>query len=549
MQLTVAILALRVYVYIFQMFKSTQPFFTVVVNPFLFFCVIVCLGCNNDIHRNNSHSDISFSDIRKGKELAIQYCQSCHLLPDPSLLDSKTWEKGVLPVMGPRLGIFHFRQQPYRVNRYDMDLDKNFYPRKPLLKDEEWKNVVDYYTATSPDTIINRYSSAESIKTGFDLFTVKSSNIRYDAPATTLVKINAGVASPFFVVSDATKQTLYRYNKSLEIVDSFRNNGPVVDVEFHDKQWLTCDVGVLNPNNGKFGTGRSVGINSYGKFKKPDTALFDKLARPVQISSADFNGDGKTDYLVCEFGYQMGELTWMQNLGDQKFEKHVLRSLPGALKAYIEDYNHDGLPDFWVLFAQGDEGVILYTNKGNGQFEQKQVLRFPPVYGSSYLEFDDFNKDGYPDILYTCGDNADYSTIFKPYHGVYIFLNDGKNNFQQKFFFHINGCYKALARDFDNDGDLDIATISFFADYRNRPEEGFLYLNNTGGFRFTPYSLPETQQGRWLTMDAGDVNGDGKTDLILGNFSIGPAMIKSTHDWKLAPPFLVLENTGKKPRK
>jgi hypothetical protein len=50
-------------------------------------------------------------------------------------------------------------------------------------------------------------------------------------------------------------------------------------------------------------------------------------------------------------------------------------------------------------------------------------------------------------------------------------------------------------------------------------------------------------------MDAGDVNGDGKTDLILGNFSIGPAMIKSTHDWKLAAPFLVLENTGKKPRK
>jgi tetratricopeptide (TPR) repeat protein len=49
---------------------------------------------------------------------------------------------------------------------------------------------------------------------------------------------------------------------------------------------------------------------------------------------------------------------------------------------------------------------------------------------------DDFNNDGYKDILYTCGDNADYSSnVLKSYHGVYIFLNDGHNNFSQKYFF------------------------------------------------------------------------------------------------------------------
>jgi hypothetical protein len=160
---------------------------------------------------------------------------------------------------------------------------------------------------------------------------------------------------------------------------------------------------------------------------------------------------------------------------------------PGAIKAYVNDYNHDGLPDIIALFAQGDESVFLFTNKGDATFDAKQVLRFPPSYGSSYFELDDFNKDGYPDIVYTCGDNADYSPVLKPYHGVYIFLNDGKNNFTQSFFYPLNGCYKAIAKDFDNDGDLDLATISFFADYKNHPEEGFVYLKNNGNLNF--YSI------------------------------------------------------------
>jgi hypothetical protein len=233
----------------------------------------------------------------------------------------------------------------------------------------------------------------------------------------------------------------------------------------------------------------------------------------------------------------------MENLGNDKFKKHILREAPGAIKAYINDYNHDGRPDLWVLFAQGDEGIYLFTNKGNGNFETKAILRFPSVYGSSYFEFNDFNQDGYLDIVYTCGDNADYSPVLKPYHGVYVFLNDKANGFHQRYFFPIDGCYKAMARDYDNDGDLDIATISFFPDPRH-PEENFVYLENEGNFNFRAYSFPEAKLGRWLTMDAGDIDGDGKIDLVLGNFSIGARSI-SNSEQKQVPPFLVLRNTHK----
>jgi hypothetical protein len=39
---------------------------------------------------------------------------------------------------------------------------------------------------------------------------------------------------------------------------------------------------------------------------------------------------------------------------------------------------------------------------------------------------------------------------------------------------------------------------------------------------FKPSSLPGYDLGRWLTMDAGDADGDGDQDLVFGNLSMGP---------------------------
>ena len=88
--------------------------------------------------------------------------------------------------------------------------------------------------------------------------------------------------------------------------------------------------------------------------------------------------------------------------------KHLI-PLPGAVKAYMDDFNKDGLPDIIVLMAQAQEGIFLFLNKGNGNFEKKELLRFPPIYGSSYFEMDDVNGDGLKDIIYTCGDNLDFT--------------------------------------------------------------------------------------------------------------------------------------------
>jgi hypothetical protein len=108
------------------------------------------------------------------------------------------------------------------------------------------------------------------------------------------------------------------------------------------------------------------------------------------------------------------------------------------------------------------------------------------------------------------------------------------------------GCFKAVARDFDGDGRLDIAAISFFADYAAHPEESFLYFHGTGDFQFQAYKVPGTSGGRWLTMDTGDVDGDGREDIVLGNFSLAPPTVESAPLWKNGPPFILLKNNMKR---
>ena len=495
-------------------------------------------------YRNKAHADIPTSSIRAGEALAATYCQSCHLLPDPSLLDARSWEKGVMPNMGPRLGIFNHGFEQYPSNRHDPNVSKSFYPSQPLMKPSDWQHIIDYYIATSPDSLPAQVRS-RPIKMGLPFFQPQLSSYHYDTPTTCLVRIDTAASRRGLLVYDIRHSSLYRYNPALQPVDSLRMKGAVVDIDWQEQGFTACNIGVLNPTNARYGKGQTVHYGADGKMQLDTGALFEQLARPVQITAADLNKDGRTDYLVCEFGNLTGALSWMEGLPDGKYERHILKAVPGAIKAYVQDYNHDGLPDIWALFAQGDEEIVLFTNQGNGHFQEQPVLRFQPMYGSTYFELADFNKDGNPDIVYTCGDNGDFTPVLKPYHGVYIYMNDGQNHFTQQYFFPLDGCYKAIARDFDGDGKLDIAAMSFFADYDHQPEEGFVYLENLGGMEFQPYSLPEAEHGKWLTMDAADLDGDGKTDIVLGNFSFFTGVTKRGVNFKKEPPFLVLKNTGK----
>jgi hypothetical protein len=503
--------------------------------------LLVFVGACNDqeFSRNTSHLNISVENLRKGKELAANYCQSCHLLPDPALLDTKTWEKGVLPVMGPMLGVFQHQGRNYPSMKSDANLDSNFYPKSRLVSVEEWQYILDYYVATSPEYLIGKDSK---VITGIDLPGFRRHEVDMKIPSPTSAFVEIVDSTNRLWLSDLFQKKIFSFDKDLELVDSFTINASVVDIGYSKEALFLTDIGEINPDNREIGSLRYLHVEHSRIGENNDSIILNNLARPVQVLSGDFNNDQQTDYLVCEYGFLRGSLSIYFGNGRNSFTKKIIKNSPGAGKVYIDDFNNDGLPDIWAMFAQADEGISLFLNNGNKVFKEERLLRFPSVYGSTFFELVDFNNDKYLDIVYTCGDNADYSSILKPYHGIYIFLNNGRNKFTQKYFYPMDGCFKALARDYDSDGDLDIASISFFADYSKVPDQSFVYLQNQGDFQFKAHSFDDSKRGRWISMDAGDLNGDKKIDIVLGNFSYGPVMMSPSFNWKEGASLILLEN-------
>ena len=79
-----------------------------------------------------------------------------------------------------------------------------------------------------------------------------------------------------------------------------------------------------------------------------------------------------------------------------------------------------------------------------------------------------------------------------------------------------------MAADFDEDGDLDIASNAFFPEYSKGLQESFVYLEtkNTETFEFASQVVPSARPIRSLCLEKADFDGDGDLDLILGLFGI-----------------------------
>lgn len=506
------------------MSKKIQLFFI----PLL--CILLVTGCGG------GQEDVSTGQGPDPDEGFVRAtCSGCHEFVPAEMLNKETWATTLLPAMAVRMGVFTYHGQNL-LETNKVPGTEELLPKKPLITEKEMERVFAYYERNAPAIAAPQMRSilpeAET-----PVFRMKYPDMQPMKMAlTTFVKIQPGEKALYAGVS-GMQNVWARFDQQLRNTNLQSTPSAPSWIDHSGTNMLVTSMGPIYPTNASEGV-----IEEYS-LKGPLRKLAGNQPRPVQSQWADLNGDGNRDILVNGFGHMTGKLYWLD--GGNPGKEHVIRPEPGAIHSKVTDWDKDGRQDILTLFTQGKEGVYLFRNAGGGKFEEKLLIGFSPVFGSSSFELADMNKDGRMDIVYTCGDNADFSVILKGYHGVYIFLQDEKGAFAQKWFYPVHGSYKSLARDFDGDGDLDMIAISFFADYITQPTEALLYFENKGDLNFVPFKVNGFGAGRWLTMDAGDLDGDGDEDVVLGNFSNGPNSFMPeglAELWQSAPPFIFLEN-------
>jgi hypothetical protein len=393
------------------------------------------------------------------------------------------------------------------------------HPETPTVSREEWQAMNAYYGShapAEPPRPPKRPVARPSLEALFEIEYWHWS----EAPAfVTLLYI------------DARRQRLLigdGQDKSLRAVDSAGQtlwrlsvpSGPV-SLTWSGPSMLVTLIGRVFPSDEP--VGQLWAVTESGGEQRVDR-LLRGLRRPVHASVADLDLDGREDFVVSAFGNRLGSLSLFQRLPDGAWRESLLENGPGTIRAEPVDWDEDGRLDLLVLRAQGREALEVHLNEGNGSFLKLPLVIQPPTFGFSGMELADMNGDGSDEVLLVNGDSGDYPSPPRAFHGLRIYSKTEGGGLAERMFHPLFGAYGVKARDFDGDGTRDVALISFFPDFSKRPVEAFELLRGTGPWQFEALSLPEADElrGRWLLMDAGDIDGDGDEDIVLGSFFRGP---------------------------
>jgi len=235
--------------------------------------------------------------------------------------------------------------------------------------------------------------------------------------------------------------------------------------------------------------------NGDGTFQA--AANYSVASQPMSIAVGDFNGDGKLDLAVVN--NLSDSVSVLLGKGDGTFQP-AMTSGAGSTPTSVAvgDFNGDGKLDLVVVNSLG---VSMLLGKGDGTFQAAVNCGV----GSS-VAVGDFNGDGKLDLV--VGD------FIATNPDIGLLLGNGDGTFQTPLHNVIGISPSSIAvGDFDGDGKLDVA-LAGRGCKTGCPILQVLFGNGDGTFQpVRSLFNPTRNQANFVIL--GDINGDGKLDMIV----------------------------------
>ena len=251
------------------------------------------------------------------------------------------------------------------------------------------------------------------------------------------------------------------------------------------------------------------------------TANYSYSATNWSFATGDFNGDGKTDYLMVNKAYNNECHVYLSNgSGFPSTPVITAGNVTGNKYStwlfFTGDFNCDGRTD--IMYINPVDGQrAVHLNGGSGTFNSAIT---GSATGSSYATArfvtGDFNDDG----------KTDYMAVHANGAATEVFLSNGSGGFTKVtssggYYANIQAL-KFETGDFNGDGKTDYMWVNA------QNNTTYTYLATGNG----QFASPETSSaggnyaGLW-DLYTGDFNGDGKTDILWGKAGSNPVVYLS----------------------
>jgi len=256
-------------------------------------------------------------------------------------------------------------------------------------------------------------------------------------------------------------------------------------------------------------------------------------AEGPRLTVADVNHDGLEDFYVCGAKNQPGALFLQTKNGGFKQSPQPAfnaDSLSEDVDAVFADVNSDGSPDLYVASGgnEAPNGATeladrLYMNDGKGNFTRSTNI--PELkFNKAAVAVADINHDGFPDFFVA---GAPEAGNFGAIPESYLLMNDGKGRFQKvvipEELKHAGMIRSAAFADLDGDGWPDLVVAGEWVPVK-------IFMNKKGKLVQSRQPEMDKLSGWWQKVVLTDVNGDGKIDILAGNYGLNSKLKPSAEN-------------------